>query len=75
MENLIDALTQELLLEGKIDRLDSEIKKIDPKSLNGSERESWYHLKTRSIGNAEPAQVFSDSFRLMNLAIDLSHDG
>lgn len=43
-ENRIDALANDLQQEGKIDQLESELGKFDPRSLEGAERESWYHL-------------------------------
>lgn len=43
-ENLIDALANRLQQEGHIDRLESELAKFDPHTLEGAEKESWYHL-------------------------------
>jgi tetratricopeptide (TPR) repeat protein len=44
-ENGIDALANRLQQEGKIDQLESELGKFNPDSLEGAERESWYHLR------------------------------
>ena len=42
--NRIDALANRLQQEGMIGQLESELGKFDPKTLEGAERESWYHL-------------------------------
>lgn len=43
-ENRIDAMVNRLHEEGLIDQLENELQKFDPRSLEGAERESWYHL-------------------------------
>lgn len=43
-ENRIDAIANRLQQEGKIDQLEVELGKVDPNSLEGAERESWYQL-------------------------------
>jgi len=42
--NRIDDLANKLQQEGKIDQLETELLKFDPATLEGSEKESWYHL-------------------------------
>ncbi|MBN1855160.1 MAG: hypothetical protein JW829_20685 [Pirellulales bacterium] len=44
-ENRIDALANRLQQEGKLDQLESQLDKFDPRSLEEAERESWYHLR------------------------------
>lgn len=43
-ENRIDALANRLQKEGKLADLEPELLKYDPASLQGAEKESWYHI-------------------------------
>jgi hypothetical protein len=43
-ENRIDALANRMQKEGELDQLEPELLKYDPASLQGAEKESWYHL-------------------------------
>ncbi len=44
-ENRIDALANRLQKEGDADQLESQLAQFDPGTLQGAERESWYHLR------------------------------
>ena len=43
-ENRIDALANRFQQDGRIDELESELAKFDPTTLEGVEREAWYHI-------------------------------
>lgn len=43
-ENRVDALANRLQRSGMIDQLEAELAQFNPRSLEGSERESWYQL-------------------------------
>lgn len=43
-QNRIDALANKLQQEHRIADLEAELLRFDPKSLEGAEKESWYHL-------------------------------
>ena len=43
-ENRINDLANRLQQEGRIDELESELAKFAPGTLEGAEKESWYHL-------------------------------
>ena len=43
-ENRIDVLANRLQKEGKLAELEPELLKYDPSSLQGTEKESWYHI-------------------------------
>jgi len=42
--NSIDELANRLQSDGKADTLEDALRELDPNSLSGAERESWYHL-------------------------------
>jgi len=42
--NRLDELATRLQREGRTDQLETEVEKYRPNELDGSERESWYHL-------------------------------
>src|SRR5262245_852318 len=42
--NRIDEMANALARTGRIDHLERELQRFDPKALNHTERESWYHL-------------------------------
>ncbi|MHC4556360.1 MAG: hypothetical protein ACYS80_03535 [Planctomycetota bacterium] len=44
VQNRIDDLANKLQQEGKIDQLEMELLKFDPETLEGAEKESWYHM-------------------------------
>lgn len=44
-ENRIDNLANRLMKEERTDELEGELAKIDPLTLEGAEKESWYHLR------------------------------
>ncbi|MFZ4695082.1 MAG: hypothetical protein ACOYMV_08150, partial [Verrucomicrobiia bacterium] len=41
----LDALANRLQAEGRSGDLEAELGRFDPKSLQGVEKESWYHLR------------------------------